>query len=77
MTVVMPPMPDIKEFMHKKIKVLINEERVVKGILIGFDHFMNLSIKNATIEIPNKTPSKVDNMLIRGSCIESFTESIE
>ena len=77
MTVVMPPMPELKGFMQKKIKVNLNADRIVSGVLIGYDHFMNLSIQNAKLEIPGTIPTKVDRLLVRGACIQSFTELLE
>ena len=77
MTVVMPPMPELKMFMQKKIKVNLNADRTVSGTLIGYDHFMNLSIQNARLEVPGAVSTKVDKILVRGTCIQSFTELFE
>lgn len=50
----------------------MNENRSVEGILIGYDHFMNLSLRNARIEVPNVSDVQVPTCVIRGSSILSF-----
>jgi len=34
--------PDLKKYLDKKLVVKLNGGRKVSGIMIGFDHFMNI-----------------------------------
>ena len=56
----------------KVICVKLNEGRVVHGTLIGYDHFMNLSLRNVKVEAPGRTPVMCDSCVLRGAAILSF-----
>ena len=58
--------------MNKEIRVKLNCNRTVFGTLIGFDHFMNLSLRNAQIEVPGQPPVIVNSCILRGAAILSF-----
>ena len=77
MSVVMPPTPEVKNFLQKKLKIKCNCGRVVTGTLIGFDHFLNLALVNVLIEVPDCPKSFAENCVLRGSMIESFSESTD
>ncbi|KAL2631662.1 hypothetical protein R1flu_016348 [Riccia fluitans] len=42
--------PDLKKYMDRKLNIKLNANRVVVGVLRGFDQFMNLVLDN-TVEI--------------------------
>ena len=67
-----PPHPELRHHIEKSIKVKLNKDRIVFGILVGYDHFMNISLRNATIEAPGIPTSKVESCIIRGNSILSF-----
>lgn len=58
--------------LQKVICVKLNEGRIVHGTLIGFDHFMNLSLRNVKVEAPGRPPVLRDSCILRGACILSF-----
>ena len=43
-------LPDMKPYEHKKVMVRLEGNRRVVGVLSGYDHFMNLTLRNATEE---------------------------
>ena len=45
---------------------------MVYGTLIGYDHFMNLSLRNAKIKVPNQPDIIVNSCILRGASILSF-----
>ena len=67
-----PHLPELKAHLEKQIRVKLNEGRTVYGMLIGFDHFMNLALRNAKIETPGRMPESVDSIILRGACVLSF-----
>jgi small nuclear ribonucleoprotein G len=67
-----PPHPELKAHIQKVIRVKLNENRFVFGTLIGYDHFMNLSLRNAQIEVPGKSPLMVESCILRGASVLSF-----
>lgn len=68
----LPPNPELKAHLAKGIKVKMNEGRYAVGILVGYDHFMNLTLRNVQIECPNCPTCNVSSCVIRGSSILSF-----
>lgn len=62
MTKVYPP--ELKKYMDKQVAVRLNGARVVKGVVRGFDPFMNL-VLDETIDM-NK---QIGMVVIRGNTI--------
>ncbi|EAX81640.1 Sm protein [Trichomonas vaginalis G3] len=72
MTQAQPPYPELKGHLQKKVKIMSNKDREVSGILTGFDHFMNLTIRDAQIKTPyDKAPVFCNSCVIRGTMILS------
>ena len=68
-----PPNPELKEHLGKQIRISLNKNREISGILVGYDHFMNLTIRNARIEAPKgSSPLMVPSVVIRGATVLSF-----
>lgn len=67
-----PPHPELRAHMEKSICVKMNCNRMVYGTLIGYDHFMNLSLRNAKIKVPNQPDIIVNSCILRGASILSF-----
>jgi small nuclear ribonucleoprotein G len=67
-----PPHPELKAHLQKTIRVKLNANRFVYGTLMGYDHFMNLSLRNARIEVPGVAPLPVDSCILRGATVLSF-----
>jgi len=60
--------PELKKYMEKKLKIKMNGNRVVQGVLRGFDPFMNLVIDEAFEEKKNeKVP--IGMVVIRGNSV--------
>jgi small nuclear ribonucleoprotein G len=67
-----PPHPELKAHLQKVIRVKLNENRFVYGTLMGYDHFMNLSLRNARVEVPGLAPLQVESCILRGATVLSF-----
>lgn len=62
------PIKVIEEFMNKRISMLMKDSRILEGILIGYDEYMNLII-NDTEERMNETVRKLGVVIVRGNNI--------
>lgn len=62
MTKVYPP--ELKKYMDKNVSVRLNGARVVKGVVRGFDPFMNLVLDEAS-----DSNSQMGMIVIRGNAI--------
>lgn len=65
--------PDLKRFMDRKLVLYLNGKRTVRGLLRGYDQFMNLVLEDA-VEIVNANyEKKIPGMLVvRGNSVENF-----
>lgn len=62
MTKVYPP--ELKKYMDKQVAVKLNGARVVKGVVRGFDPFMNLVLDEAS-----DSAKDIGMIVIRGNAI--------
>lgn len=62
MTKVYPP--ELKKYMDKQVSVRLNGSRIVRGIVRGFDPFMNL-----VLDETEDTNSQMGMVVIRGNAI--------
>ena len=63
-----PKGPDLKKYMDKQLSIKMNGNRRVKGVLIGYDQFLNLVLDNAASEDDDgETP--IGMIVIRGNGI--------
>eukprot|EP00612_Vaucheria_litorea_P000275 CAMPEP_0171455252 /NCGR_PEP_ID=MMETSP0945-20130129/2225_1 /TAXON_ID=109269 /ORGANISM="Vaucheria litorea, Strain CCMP2940" /LENGTH=78 /DNA_ID=CAMNT_0011980463 /DNA_START=56 /DNA_END=292 /DNA_ORIENTATION=+ len=64
--------PDLKRYMDKRLSLRINGNRQVRGILRGYDQFMNV-VLDETVEIRDKvSENKIGMIVIRGNSIVRF-----
>ncbi|BBN07931.1 small nuclear ribonucleoprotein G [Marchantia polymorpha subsp. ruderalis] len=60
--------PDLKKYMDRKLNIKLNANRVVVGVLRGFDQFMNLVLDN-TVEINGNERNEIGMVVIRGNSV--------
>eukprot|EP00039_Didymoeca_costata_P018548 m.333944 g.333944 ORF g.333944 m.333944 type:complete len:76 (-) comp17249_c0_seq1:230-457(-) len=60
--------PEIKKFMDHKLKLKLNGNRTVTGVLRGFDPFMNL-VLDATVDETKEANVECGMVVIRGNSI--------
>ncbi|KXN72303.1 putative membrane-associated protein [Conidiobolus coronatus NRRL 28638] len=70
------PTPELKRYMDKRIQLLINGNRKIRGILRGFDPFMNLVIDESVQFGENMSDKDVGMIVIRGNSIVTI-EALE
>ena len=66
------PHQELRANLNKKVHVLVNDGREVFGILVAFDPFMNLSLRNVQVLSPKMEKFEVESCIVRGSTILSF-----
>ena len=65
--------PQLKKFMDKEIAISLNGNRQVKGVLRGFDHFMNVVLDQAVeVRSDNEDFQDLGMVVIRGNSVVSF-----
>lgn len=62
----MVAVPELKQYLHKDVKVELNGNRVVKGKLAGYDFFLNLTMDDC-VEV--KSSRGEDELVELGFCI--------
>lgn len=63
MTKVYPP--ELKKYMDKQVSVRLNGSRTIRGVVRGFDPFMNLVLDDAT----DTQSNPIGMIVIRGNAI--------
>ncbi|CEG00055.1 Ribonucleoprotein LSM domain,eukaryotic/archaea-type [Ostreococcus tauri] len=67
--------PELKQYMDKKLRLRLNGNRSVTGILRGFDQFLNLVLDDSTNDTTTeKTPMGM--VVVRGNSVVSM-EALE
>lgn len=61
--------PNLKAYIDKTIKLHLNKNRKVVGILRGFDNFMNIVLDDTVEETAGQTPNKIGICAVRGNSI--------
>ncbi len=62
------PIKVIEEFLNKRISMLMKDNRIIEGVLIGYDEYMNLII-NDSEERVNESVRKLGVVIVRGNNI--------
>ncbi|KAJ1643258.1 hypothetical protein IWQ61_010546 [Dispira simplex] len=64
--------PELVDYMEKRLLLKINGSRQVSGVLRGYDPFMNIVLDDATDENPHVPDNdrKLGMIVLRGSSIE-------
>mmetsp|Transcript_21448 Transcript_21448/g.25885 ORF Transcript_21448/g.25885 Transcript_21448/m.25885 type:complete len:82 (-) Transcript_21448:377-622(-) len=69
--------PDLKRFMDKRLRLSLNGNRKVVGVLRGYDAFLNVVLEEAVHEsTASGEPSPIGTIVLRGNSIIQF-ESLE
>jgi len=62
------PIKVIEEFLNKRISMLMKDNRIIEGVLIGYDEYMNLIINDSEERI-NDSVRKLGIVIVRGNNI--------
>ena len=60
------PMKMLEESLNKKVALLLKDNRVLEGMLTGYDEYMNMVLSDAQ-ENAEKMTRKLGTVVIRGS----------
>mmetsp|Transcript_13646 Transcript_13646/g.57376 ORF Transcript_13646/g.57376 Transcript_13646/m.57376 type:complete len:81 (-) Transcript_13646:58-300(-) len=66
--------PELKQYMDKKLRLKLNGNRGVVGILRGFDQFLNLVLDEATSDNGDEEP--LGMVVVRGNSVTAM-EALE
>ncbi len=62
------PIKVIEDFLNKRISMLMKDNRIIEGVLIGYDEYMNLIINDSEERI-NDSVRKLGVVIVRGNNI--------
>lgn len=68
--------PELKAYMDKQLSIQLNGSRTIKGVLRGYDLFLNVVLEDAVEEKSNGEVQKIGSAVIRGNSIV-FMEALE
>lgn len=72
----MVSVPELKNYMDKKLSIQLNGSRKVTGTLRGYDVFLNITLDEALEEQKNGDKLNIGTIVIRGNSIVSMEVSI-
>ncbi|CAM9173968.1 unnamed protein product [Choristocarpus tenellus] len=64
--------PDLKRYMDRTLSLKLNGNRTVKGILRGYDPFMNLVLDDAIDTGKKSDERKMGMIIVRGNSVIQF-----
>ena len=64
--------PDLKRYMDKELSLKLNGNRRVRGILRGFDQFMNVTLDESVEVVSATEMHQIGMVVIRGNSIVQF-----
>jgi len=68
--------PDLKKYMEKRLSVRLNANRTVRGVLRGYDQFMNLVLADTEEVVSESEVNELGMVVIRGNSVVEI-ESLE
>ena len=64
--------PDLKRYMDKRLRIKLNANRRVTGVLRGFDQFMNIVLDETIEEVSAAESNAIGMVVIRGNSVVQF-----
>ena len=61
--------PDLRKYLNLRVEIKLNGNRVVTGLLKGYDQFMNLVLESAIEKINPTQEREIGSTFIRGNSI--------
>ncbi|CAH8580256.1 unnamed protein product [Schistosoma rodhaini] len=61
--------PELKKYLDKRLRLKLNANREVVGVLRGFDAFMNIVVSDAYEVTKDGNQIKIDMAVVRGNSI--------
>ena len=68
--------PDLKKYMDKRLSIKLNGNRIVIGVLRGFDQFMNLVLDESVEQVSASEQNNIGMVVIRGNSVVTI-EALE
>jgi len=61
--------PELKKFLDKRLELKLNANRVVTGVLRGFDPFMNLVLDQCVEHVTPEESKNIGTVVVRGNSV--------
>ncbi len=62
-------LPELKNYLEKRLFIKLNGKRAVSGVLRGYDQFLNIVLENTVEEVSDKVRNPIGTVVIRGNSI--------
>ncbi len=66
------PLKMLETFLNKRISLLLKDNRVLEGKLVGYDDYMNMVLED-TVEITPEMTRKIGVVILRGNNVVRMT----
>ncbi len=66
------PLKMLESFLDKRISLLLKDNRVLEGKLVGYDDYMNMVLED-TVEITPEMTRKIGVVILRGNNVVRMT----
>ena len=66
------PLKMLESFLNKRISLLLKDNRVLEGKLIGYDDYMNMVLED-TVEMTPEMTRKIGVVILRGNNVVRMT----
>ena len=62
-------LPDLKKYLDKRVLVRLHGNRKVTGVVRGYDHFMNVVLKDGAEEHYDGSSTAIGQTVVRGNTV--------
>ncbi|MEM2839573.1 MAG: LSM domain-containing protein [Thermoplasmata archaeon] len=69
------PLSILEKSVNKKVSLLLKDNRVLQGTLVGYDDYMNMVLEN-TEETNGDQVKRLGTVILRGNNVVSITPQI-
>lgn len=69
------PLSILEKSINKKVSLLLKDNRVLQGTLVGYDDYMNMVLEN-TEETNGDQVKRLGTVILRGNNVVSITPQI-
>lgn len=67
------PLTLLENSMNRRVSVLLKDNRILEGKLVGYDEFMNMVLEETEEIVDSKMTKRVNTVFLKGNYIVSIT----
>lgn len=67
------PLKLLENSLNKKVSLLLKDNRILEGKLVGYDDFMNMVLEETEETVEGGTTKRLNTVILRGNNVVSIT----